>query len=157
MKVSSRPMASRPVRTAKPSVPSRVESSLRAAFTVLSSSSAAQDGDAGAERVHVARLRAGSRADVRYVLDEVADDVAGVVVGDWVVTLALARVVEALALAGPAGDVEGGEVAHRHRRAAAAAERAERRQQHLDEAWVGARDVRELAPVVRRRAAGGLV
>src|SRR5438874_2510117 len=66
------------------------------------------------------------------VLDEVADDVAGVVVRDGVVPIALTWVAEAGSLASPAGDVEGREARDRNRVRSAAAERPEGRQKDLD-------------------------
>ena len=60
------------------------------------SSYSVSDGDAAAERVEVTELAAAAAGvEVVDVLDEVADDVAGVVVRHGVVAVALARVVEA--------------------------------------------------------------
>src|SRR6266487_3525072 len=128
MNASSAPIASNPASTARPSVPWRVDNNFLVACMAVPSS-AAHDRDAGSERVRVTGRRAGPGAERLDVLDEMADDVAGVVVGHGVVAVALARVVEALPLPGPSGHVERGEALHWHRRAAAAVERAVRRQE----------------------------
>src|SRR5919199_5325343 len=127
--------ASSPATAAKPNVPSRVERILRVACMVCAPS-ARHDHNTGAAGVHIARRRAAARVERLDVLDEVADDVAGVVVWHGVVAVALAGVVEALALAGPARDVEGREVGDGHRGAAAAAERAVRGEEDLRDARV---------------------
>src|SRR5919198_2715482 len=109
MNVTRAAIASRPASTARPSVPWRVDSN----FLVVDMegpSSAAHDRDTGSERIRIAGRRPGSCVERLDVFDEVTDDVAGVVVGDRVVAVALARVVEALSLARPAGDVERREV-----------------------------------------------
>src|SRR3954471_17134009 len=127
MNTSRTAIAASAAMAAKASVPSRVAKILRVACTEVLLS-AGHDRNTGPEGAQVARLRAAARVEGLDVFDEVADDVAGVVVGHRVVAVALARVVEALALAGPPRHVERGEVGHGHRRAAAAAEGAERRQ-----------------------------
>src|ERR671925_1150216 len=67
--------------------------------------------DGGAAQV--ARCVAALAVEGLDVSDEVAHDVGRVVARDRVVALALARVVEPVALAGPSGDVEVGEVLDR--------------------------------------------
>src|SRR4051794_7531247 len=105
-------MATRPIRPANANVPSRVDSDFRISCTGASSSR--QHADAASERAQIARRAAGTGAHVRDVLDEMADDVARVAVGNGVVATALAGVGEAAARCGPAGYVEGGEVRDRH-------------------------------------------
>src|SRR4051812_3334433 len=144
MNASSVPRASIPASTAKPSVPWRVESNFLVAC-MDSFPSAGHDGDAAAKRRAVARSAAGAGVERVDVLDEVADDVALVL--DGVVALVLARA------AVPAGEVERGEADDGKACVAAAGERAERRQDELDDAGVAGRDVRVARPVVGGRAA----
>src|SRR5919206_2886585 len=113
MKASSAPSANRPATTARASVPWRVDSSFLVRCMAVPSS-AAHHRDTRSESVRVAGGGAGARAERLDVLDEVADDVAGVVVWHRVVAVALARVVESLPRAGPPGHIERGEVRHRH-------------------------------------------
>src|SRR3954447_25773806 len=119
--------------------------------------SAGHHRNTGPEGAQVARLRAAARVEGLDVLDEVADDVAGVVVGHRVVPVALAWVVEALPLPGPPRDVERREVGHGHGGAAVPTERTERRQHDLQNPRVARIEVRELAPSVRGRARRRLV
>src|SRR3954469_13935406 len=156
MNVSSVATASNATSAAKPSVPARVDNSLRVTCTG-SFLSPGHCRDARAEGVQVARLAAGAGVDVLDVLDEVPDDVAGVVVGHRVVAPALTRVCEPLAGAGPARDVEDGEVGDRHSGAAAPAEGTEGRQEDVEEPRIARWNVREAAPVVRRGARGRLL
>src|ERR1051325_7800020 len=106
MNTSRTASAKTPARPAKASVPSRVYRDLRISCT--SASSSRQHADAASERAQVARTAAGACPDVRYVLDEMADDVAGVVVRHRVVALALAGVREPLARRRPPRGVERG-------------------------------------------------
>src|SRR5919199_3741520 len=156
MNATSVAAASNAASAANPSVPARVDNSLRVTCTG-SLLSPGHGSDARAERVQVARLAAGAGVDGLDVLDEVPDDVAGVVVGHRVVAVALARVGEALDRAGPPRDVEGREVRDRHRGAAAAAEGAEGRQEYMEHAGIARWDVWKAAPVVRRGARGRLL
>src|SRR3954454_2059086 len=113
------------------------------------------DGDAPAERAQVARGAAVRTVVDRFdVLDEVADDGAGVVARDRVVAVALARIVKAVALAGPAGDVEEGEVLDRVALVAGALKGAVRHDEHRDDPGVAGVVV---GPVVGRGAGGGLL
>src|SRR4051812_37928568 len=125
MKTSSTAIASAAATAAKPSVPCRVESILRAACMV-GSLLPGHGGNTGAEGIHVTCRGAAACVERLDVLDEVADDVARVVVGHGVVAVALARIREAAARGRPAGDVEGREAGDRDGRRAAAAERTER-------------------------------
>src|ERR687886_64005 len=101
MNTSRTASARTPATPAKASVPSRVDRDLRISCTTASSSR--QHADAASERARVARRGAAPRADVRYVLDEMADDRP--LVGGRVVAGGLARVREAAALPGPTRDV----------------------------------------------------
>src|SRR4051812_39722875 len=113
------------------------------------------DGDTPADRGQIAGHAAVSTVVDRCdVLDEMADDRAGVVARDKVVALALAGVVKAVALTGPAGDVEESEVLDREALVAGALERSVRHDEHRDDP--GIRRV-VVGPVVRGRAGGGLL
>src|SRR4051812_49120816 len=148
MNMSRTAIAASAAMAAKASVPSRVARILRVACTEVLLS-AGHDRNTGPEGVQVARRRAAARVEGLDVLDEVADDVAGVVIGHRVVPVALTWVVEALPLPGPARHVERGEVGHGHSRASVAAEGAERRQHDLQDPRVARIEVRELAPAIR--------
>src|SRR5687768_1276773 len=106
MKTSRTTMASAAAAAAKPSVPCRVERILRAACMVVALLPG-HGRNTGADGVHVTCRAAAARVERVDVLDEVADDVAGVVVGHGVVAVALARVREPTAGSGPARHVEG--------------------------------------------------
>src|SRR4051794_7654143 len=148
MNMSRTAIAASAAMAAKASVPSRVARILRVACTEVLLS-AGHDRNTGPEGAQVTRLRAAARVEGLDVLDEVADDVAGVVVRHRIVAVALAWVVEALALRGPPRDVERREVGHGHGGAAVPAERTERRQHDLQDPGVARIEVRELAPAVR--------
>ena len=90
-------------------------------------------------------------ADRVYVLDEVADDSAGFC---FVVPTAslLARIVEAIAVVLPAGDVEGRESRNRVARGGTASSKApEWRDEHGHDAGIGRRHARDTV-VERERA-----
>src|SRR6266508_1428652 len=96
-----------------------------------------EDGDAASEAVEVAQLAAPAAVvESVDVFDEMADDVPRVPVGDRVVAGALTWIPVAVALRGPAGDVE----------------RAERRDEDVEDTGVSGREIGERAPVVRRGA-----
>src|SRR6266545_6072092 len=129
-------------------VPALVEMT-RCANSMVEPPLLGQHRDAVAERVEVAEVRASAAAVERVdVLDEVADDVAGVVVRNGVVPVPLARVGEAATLGGPAGDVERGEPGHRDGVRAVAAEAPEGSKEYLHNARIAGQEVREHAPVV---------
>src|ERR1041385_7889515 len=103
-------------------VPALVEMS-RCANSMVLSLLLGQHRDAVSERVEVAEVCASTaRVECVDVLDEMADDRARVAVRHRVVAVPLTGVVEAASLTGPAGQVKGCEVDHRHGRRAAAAE-----------------------------------
>src|SRR3954447_3386124 len=81
------------------------------------------DKRAGVDGCEVTAARPGAVAGCVDVLDEVADDGCGV--RGRVVAVALTWVVEAVALPGPAGDVEGGEAGDGHGGGSIAVKRAE--------------------------------
>src|SRR3954447_9488366 len=132
MNTSRTTMASAAAAAAKPSVPCLVERILRAACMVVSLLPG-HGRNTGAEGIDVTRRGAPARVERLDVLDEVADDVAGVVVGHGVVPVALARVREPAAGRGPARHVEGREAGDGDGGRAAAVEGAERRQEDLRE------------------------
>src|SRR5207248_7381236 len=112
--------------------------------------------NAAAERVRVAGLRTARIAERLDVLDEVTDDEAGI---GRVVAAGLSGLVTGIgvvSLSRVARDVEVGEVDHWNDRAAAPAEAPEWSEEQRDDARIPARNVGELAPVVRGSARPGI-
>src|SRR5205823_70158 len=152
-----RAAASRAVNAATATEPPRVDTTLLrsrlgrcgGALTGTSFLLFSELRNAAAERVRIARLRAARVAERLDVLDEVADDEAGI---GRVVAAGLSRLVTGIGvvpLSRVAGDVEVGEVDHGDDRAAAPAEAPEWSEEQGDDARISGRDVGELAPVVR--------
>src|SRR3954452_20065861 len=115
------------------------------------------DGGAPADRaVPIAGHVTWRHVECCDVCDEMADDVGRVVARDRVVAVALARVVEPVALARPSGYVEVGEVLHGNVAARARAvvlERAVRHDHDRHDARIAGAEAR---PVVGARARRGL-
>src|SRR5215210_1898074 len=153
---SSTNAANKAAAPPRATVPPRVDSIF--CMTCTSDLLIREHRDARLESALVAELIACAAVVQRGdVLDEVADDVSGVVVRNRVVTVSLARVPEAAALRSPAGDVEGPEADDRDGVVARAVEGAVRRDEDVEDARIARIDVRELAPAIRRRAGGRLL